>query len=264
MSVQLNEFSDNSASQAAYVDRRGDHMTKKIVIAHLYPSEMNIYGDMGNVITLVKRLEWRGIGAEVRNVEVGQPFNFDECDLIFGGGGQDSGQQLVAADLLRRGNTIRQLAHDTMPMLLICGLYQLFGHGFTLSDGQELQGIEVFAANTVGGSVRMIGNITVDSPFGRLVGFENHSGQTILDRSQEAIGKVIKGFGNNPTSHVEGAITFNAIGTYMHGPVLPKNPAMADHLLLAALTRKYGDSKLSTIDDGLARSAASVANARPQ
>jgi CobQ-like glutamine amidotransferase family enzyme len=236
---------------------------KKIVIAHLYPREMNIYGDLGNIIALRKRLEWRGYEAEVRPVEVGQPFDFEAVDIVFGGGGQDSGQLVVGDDLLKRGGELRALVADEAPMLTVCGLYQLFGRGFTTMEGQEIPGIEVFRANTVGGRTRMVGNIVVESPFGQLVGFENHSGQTLLEDGQKALGKVKKGFGNDPKSRWEGAVARQAIGTYMHGPLLPKNPRLADHLILQALRRRYGVDELKPLDDGLEHQAARVAAGRP-
>jgi len=239
-------------------------MSKKVVIAHLYPREMNIYGDLGNVLTLVKRLEWRGYEAEVRPVEIGEPFDWSAVDIVFGGGGQDSGQLVMGADLLGHGDDLRQMAAEGVPMLTICGMYQLFGRGFTTLDSREIPGIDVFRASTVGSGVRMIGNIVIDSPFGRLVGFENHSGQTILEPGQEPLGKVRKGSGNNPGSRQEGAITNNAIGTYLHGPVLPKNPALADHLLLAALKRRYNVTELAPLDDKLEHLAAKSATGRPR
>ncbi len=239
-------------------------MSQKLVIAHLYPREMNIYGDLGNIIALVKRLEWRGFGAEVRPVEIGQPFDFSEVDIVFGGGGQDSGQLLVGTDLLRHGDDLRAMAAAGVPMLTICGTYQLFGRGFTTVDGRELPGIDVFKASTIGSEVRMIGNIVVDSPWGQLVGFENHSGQTILEPSQEPLGVVRKGNGNNPKSKREGAVSNNAIGTYLHGPILPKNPALTDHLLLCALQRKYKIAELEPLDDQLEKAAAKAAMGRPQ
>ncbi len=237
---------------------------KKLVIAHLYPREMNIYGDLGNIITLRKRLEWRGFQAEVRAVEIGQPFDFAAADIVFGGGGQDSSQLVVGPDLLERGQDLRQLAADGAPMLVVCGLYQLFGGGFTTSDGQEIPGVGVFQATTIAGTVRMIGNIVVDSPYGQLVGFENHSGQTVLSGSQEALGKVRKGFGNMPKGGQEGALTGNVIGTYMHGPLLPKNPRLADHLILEALRRRYGATELEPIDDTREMLAAKLAARRPR
>ena len=239
-------------------------MKPKLVIAHLYPREMNIYGDAGNVLTLVKRLEWRGYEAEVRAVEVGESFDFTKVDIIFCGGGQDRGQLIVGADLLERGDALRQAAADGMPMLLVCGLYQLFGRAFITSDGQELPGLGIFRATTQGAKQRMIGNIVVESPFGRLVGFENHSGATVLEPNQIPLGKVVKGHGNDPKSKQEGAITDNVVGTYLHGPILPKNPALADHLLLTALQRRDPKAKLLALDDKVELAAARTAADRPQ
>lgn len=240
-------------------------MSREIVIAHLYPREMNIYGDIGNVITLVRRLEWRGFRARVKAVEIDQPFDFEAADIVFGGGGQDSGQAIVGPDLVSRGNVIRKLVKDGMPMLVICGLYQLFGHEFQTIEGKRLPGIDVFNTTTTGSKARMIGNVEVESPqFGRLIGFENHSGATALDRSQTPLGKVIKGHGNNPKSGFEGAITQAAIGTYMHGPVLPKNPLLTDYLLLEAVKRRYGVTELEPLDDSLEAEAAKIAAGRPR
>jgi CobQ-like glutamine amidotransferase family enzyme len=235
----------------------------RIRIAHLYPRELNTYGDLGNVITLVKRLEWRGYAAEVLAVERDAPFGFSTTDIVFGGGGQDSAQVAMGQDLLRRGEELRQMVSDGVPMLLVCGSYQLFGRGFTTTDQQHLPGIGVFGADTVGSTRRMVGNIAVDSPYGRLIGFENHSGETILEPGQAVLGTVRMGFGNNSTSREEGAITGNAIGTYMHGPLLPKNPALADHLLLAAL-RRHGVQELEPLNDELEHLTAQVAATRPQ
>jgi CobQ-like glutamine amidotransferase family enzyme len=239
-------------------------MSQIITIAHLYPREMNIYGDMGNIITLIKRLEWRGYAPVVRRLEIGEPFDFEGVDIIFGGGGQDSGQLVVGADLLARGPALRKLAAEGMPMLVICGLYQLFGREFVTGTGDVIPGIGVFAASTRAGSQRMIGNVVTRSAYGTLVGFENHSGQTVLDPKQLSLGKVITGFGNNPRSGEEGAVSGAAIGTYLHGPVLPKNPQLADHLILAALKRRYGVEQLAPLDDHLETTAAKVAGTRPR
>jgi CobQ-like glutamine amidotransferase family enzyme len=238
---------------------------KQIVIAHLYPREMNIYGDIGNVIALRRRLEWRGFESEVRALEVGEDIAWDEVDLVFGGGGQDSGQLITGEDLLRHGADLRAMADDGVPMLVICGLYQLFGHGFTTSDGREIPGVSVLGVTTVGGSTRMIGNVVVDTKeYGRLVGFENHSGQTVLDNGQAPLGKVLKGYGNAPKGGREGAVRNQVVGTYMHGPVLPKNPRLADGLLLAALRRRWGVQELEPLDDAFEHAAARVAASRPQ
>ncbi len=237
----------------------------KLTIAHLYPQEMNIYGDRGNVITLLKRCEWRGIETELKLVGPGDKFDFSSADIVFGGGGQDRGQLLIGEDLLKREKNLKQAADEGVSMLLVCGLYQLFGRGFTTIEGHEIPGINVFAARTVGSEHRMIGNIIVDSKFGKLVGFENHSGETFLDDGQASIGKVEQGWGNDYESGFEGAITKNAIGTYLHGPILPKNPVLADHLILTALRRRYGDkTQLKELDDSLEHKAAQTAAKRPQ
>ena len=239
-------------------------MSQIITIVHLYPREMNIYGDLGNVLALQRRLEWRGYGAKVISVRVGQEIDLAQADIIFGGGGQDRGQSLVAADLQERGEELRRLVTDGLPMLLVCGLYQLFGASFTTSFGEKLQGIGVFDAQTVAGSMRMIGNVTLKSQFGRLVGFENHSGATTLSAGQEALGQIVKGYGNKPKAGHEGAIAHNSIGTYLHGPVLPQNPALADWLILKALERKYQITELESLDDTLEHQAATAAAQRPQ
>jgi CobQ-like glutamine amidotransferase family enzyme len=233
-----------------------------IIIAHLYPREMNIYGDLGNIIALTRRLEWRGYAVEVRSVEVGKFFDFSKVDIIFGGGGQDSGQLIVGTDLLIYGEVLRNLADSGMPMLLICGLYQLFGNKFVTNNNQIIKGIDVFNITTIASDTRMIGNIVIESSFGRLVGFENHSGQTQLGVNQLPLGKVKHGFGNNSTRKHEGAVRNNAIGCYLHGPVLPKNPKLADALILAALKRKYGIAELLKLDDSIELRAADVASTR--
>lgn len=234
----------------------------RLTIVHLYPAEMSIYGDSGNIRALQQRLAWRGYDSTVQAVEVDEPDDLSRADLVFGGGGQDRGQLLVGRDLLARGDALREAAEAGVPMLVVCGTYQLFGESFTTVDGQQIPGISIFRARTVGSSVRMIGNVVLDSPFGRLVGFENHSGQTLLEPGQPALGTVVKGYGNDATSGREGAISGNVIGTYLHGPVLPKNPALADHLILQAL-RRHGVDELAPLDDTLETVAASTAAARP-
>ena len=240
-------------------------MNHIVTIAHLYPREMNIYGDMGNIISLSKRLEWRGYRVQVKAVEIGEPFNFDEVDLVFGGGGQDSGQLVMGSDLVKRGPVLREMVNAGVPMLVICGMYQLFGHGFKTIDGQELPGIDVFDTTTIGKKTRMIGNVIVETTrFGRIVGFENHSGQTLLARTQAPLGEVVQGFGNDPKSKREGATREQSIGTYLHGPLLPKNPRLADHLILTALKRRYSVTELEPLDARFETSAAKSAASRPQ
>lgn len=236
----------------------------------MYPNAMNLYGDLGNVITLVKRCEWRGIEAEVVPVKVGEKVDFGACDLLFMGGGQDSGQKLVADDLVTRGPAIKAEIEGGMPALLICGGFQLFGQYFQTSENEQIPGISVFDAYTVGGEKRLIGNVVVDiahalgtwqSQFNlptssvshtTLVGFENHSGQTILEHGTEPFGYVIRGFGNKGDGGYEGAVYKNAYGTYLHGSLLPKNPWFADHLIMCALYRRYGNVEtLKELDDAI-------------
>ena len=235
-----------------------------LVIAHLYPSEMNIYGDTGNVIALRRRLEWRGLEARVDPVPVGAAYDLAAADVVFGGGGQDRSQVEVAADLQRRRDAIHEAVAAGTVFLTICGTYQLFGRRFLTHDGQEIPGIGVFAMDTVGGTKRMIGNVVVATPWGDLVGFENHSGRTLLDPDQAALGRVKKGYGNDETRREEGAVTANCFGTYLHGSLLPKNPAFADELLRRALSRRRGQGVvLEPLDDRLEHLAARAAARRP-
>jgi len=233
-------------------------VTSSLTIAHLYPVEMNIYGDRGNVLTLVRRAEWRGFMPTVVEVGVGERFDPADVDILFAGGGQDRGQVAVGLDLQSRADALNDAAEAGVVMLVVCGTYQLFGRRFETLEGHEIPGIGLFKADTIGSTERLIGNVTIDSPWGPLVGFENHSGQTTLDPGQFPLGTVVRGSGNNATDKVEGAIHHNVHGTYLHGPVLPRNPAFADHLILTALARRHGVDKLEPLDDTLERAAAKV------
>ncbi len=234
-----------------------------MVIAHLYGREMNIYGDTGNVIALRRRLEWRGIPARVERVDVGSDFDLRAADLVVAGGGEDRAQAAIAGDLVARGGQVHGAVADGVVFLTVCGTYQLFCHRFVTADGAEIPGIGVFAGETVGGGTRMIGNVVVESAWGRLVGFENHSGRTMLDPEQETLGRVIKGYGNDDRSGREGAVIGNCFGTYLHGSVLPKNPAFADELLRRALERRGEADRLTPLDDEVERAAADTAASRP-
>lgn len=237
---------------------------KQLSIGHLYPREMNIYGDTGNLKALEWRLKQRGIKTRVIRIEAGHKLPAD-IDILLGGGGQDSGQQVIQADLARRAKSLKAMADDGVAMLMVCGLYQLWGHYFKTAESQRILGVGIFDAVTEAGTERLIGNIVVQSPFGRLVGFENHSGLTVLAKDQLPLAKVIKGHGNNGSTGKEGAAYKNAFGTYLHGPVLPKNPNLADEIIRRALIRKYGRSaeQLSPLDDELALKAAELAARRP-
>lgn len=238
--------------------------TKSIDIIWLYSRDMNIYGDYGNVLTIKRRLEWHGYEANVIEYNPGDNFPAS-ADLIIGGGGQDSGQSKIQADLAKISPRLAKLAEDDTPMLMVCGLYQLLGKAFTPADGQSIKGIGIFDAETHAGSERLTGNIVIENDtFGQLIGYENHSGQTVLGKSAKSFGTVIKGAGNNGQDDTEGAIYKSTIGTYLHGPLLPKNPILADWLIEKAAMNRYGEFDPSVIDDRFATEARKAAAKRPR
>lgn len=235
-----------------------------LTVAQLYPNEMNVYGDWGNVLTLLRRIQWHGYTPKIVYHLPGKPFP-GKADIFIGGGGQDSGQSVVESDLLDHGQTLRDLSEDGAPMLMICGLYQLFGHSFTKSDGHRIEGIGVFDIETIAGQRRMIGNIVTESEiFGEIIGYENHSGATRLLGAQKALAVVKKGAGNNGEDKLEGAVSGNALGTYLHGSLLPKNPEIADYLIEVAAMRKFGHFEPEIIDDHFAAAARRTARKRPR
>lgn len=236
----------------------------KLTIGYLYADLMNIYGDTGNIIAITKRCQWRGIEVEVKNISVGDRLNVGEVDLFFFGGGQDVQQNTVSADLVNSGKckVIKEEIERGVPLLAICGGYQLLGDYYKPLEGAKLPGIGLFPVETNAGNKRMIGNIVIKQTaisqqlLANLVGFENHSGQTFLKNEAVPLGKVIKGFGNNGEDGTEGCIYKNAIGCYMHGSLLPKNPELADWLIQKALQIKYGkDIELEPLDDELENKA---------
>lgn len=239
-------------------------MKQVVTIGHLYPKQMNVYGDMGNVISLTYRLKSRGY--EVSYVAIDSLGNLPkEIDILVGGGGQDSNQGLVQADLQKYKNELKIRCDDGLVCLMICGMYQLFGNKFVTSEGGEILGAGILDIETRAGDNRLIGNVVVNSKWGKLVGFENHSGRTYLGSGVQRLGTVVKGAGNNGLSGDEGAIFNNIIATYMHGPVLAKNPALTDEVIIRALGRKYGGQPvLSQLDDEIERMAAGVALKRPR
>jgi CobQ-like glutamine amidotransferase family enzyme len=236
---------------------------KGLTLAHLYPQEMNIYGDTGNVLVLRKRLEWRGIPVRVVPVAVGDELPHD-TDILLGGGGQDTAQGDIGADFVTRGSTLRAMADDGVVMLAICGSYQLLGHEFITKDGAHIAGVSVLDVVTKGSDHRLIGNNHVDTEWGTLVGFENHSGLTELGSGTIALGKAGAGRGNNGEDLTEGAVRGNVFGTYLHGPVLAKSPGFADELLRRAFIRRGAPFTLDPLDDSLALAAARVAVGRPR
>jgi CobQ-like glutamine amidotransferase family enzyme len=236
----------------------------ELVLAHLYPREMNIYGDTGNVVVLRKRLQWRGLPVRVEPVSVGDPLPHD-ADILLGGGGQDAAQGEIGADFVARGPQLRAMADDGVVMLTICGSYQLLGHEFVTHEGVRIAGVGVLDVVTRGQSVRLIGNNVVDTPrAGRLVGYENHSGLTTLGPGAQPLGTTAAGRGNNGTDRTEGAVRDNVVGTYLHGPVLAKSPRFADDLLHRAYQRRGAAVELEALDDTLPDRAARVAAGRPR
>ncbi|MEP6851797.1 MAG: glutamine amidotransferase [bacterium] len=236
---------------------------KPLRLVHLYPREMNIYGDTGNVLVLRRRLQWRRRAVEIVPVAVGDPIPSD-ADLIVGGGGQDAAQGEIGADFVTKGATLRAMADDQVVMLAICGTYQMLGHEFLTKDGVRIPGTAVLDVRTTGSDTRIIGNHLVPSAFGRLAGYENHSGLTTLGPRVRPLGRTVNGRGNNGHDRTEGAVRDNVFGTYLHGPVLAKSAAFADELLRRALARRGESTELEPLDDGLAERAAVVAAGRPR
>jgi hypothetical protein len=237
---------------------------KPITLLQLYPRDMNIYGDWGNTLTLKRRLQWHGYDPVLLEYNPGDIFP-PEADIIVGGGGQDSGQDIIQTDLLSIGSKLGMLAENDTPMLMICGLYQLFGKFFKAQDGHVIEGIGLLDIETHAGPERLIGNIiTKSSEFGDIIGYENHSGQTFLGKNAQPLGQVFRGAGNNGQDDTEGARLRNVIGTYMHGSLLPKNPAIADFLIEKAVVKKYGEFAPTVIDDSFAEKARATALKRPR
>jgi CobQ-like glutamine amidotransferase family enzyme len=234
---------------------------KQLNILHLYPNELNTYGDHGNALVLKKRIQWHGFEPLLHHHHPGRKLP-EGIDLVIGGGGQDSAQADVQKDILRIGSQLHRLAAANVPMLTICGTYQLFGHKYVTSTGAEVKGIGIFDAETTGGEVRMIGNVMVKSEFGILFGFENHSGQTFLGSNQAPLGKVLRGGGNNGQDKTEGARSNNVLGTYLHGPFLPNNPQVCDFLIQTAAQNRYGQFRPKQIDDSLAVAVRAAARRR--
>ena len=227
-------------------------------IYHLYPDVLNLYGDRGNVLCLQRRLEWRGMQANVVNVPIGEKFTAKDCDLIFIGGGQDFEQAVLLDDLKGAKTTeLKAAIEDGVPVLAICGGYQMLGQYYKTWDGAQCDFTGALDLYTIGSKDRMIGNymFTCDELNCEIVGFENHSGKTYLGAGVKPMGKVLAGFGNNGEDGTEGARYKNVFGTYSHGSLLPKNPKLADHILRVALERKYGEAELTPLDDSLETAA---------
>ncbi len=230
---------------------------------HLYAKEMNIYGDNGNILVLTKRLQWRGFKVRVVRVGVGDEFP-DDVHMVIGGGGQDAGQQAIADDLKTKQPILQKLADSGVPMLMICGMYQMLGKAFITSDAATIEGIGVLDVMTRASEGRLIGNVISKTSQGTLIGYENHSGRTSLGANVSPFGKVIVGQGNDGLDSSEGARFNNVFGSYLHGPVLAKSPQFADYLLRLTLDVTGEIRELEALDDSLELRAANVAISRPR
>lgn len=254
-----------------------------LTIGWLYPELMSTYGDRGNIIVLQKRCEWRGINVKIERIN--QTTNHQSlatCDLLFMGGAQDIQQEMVNKDLIEnKGGKLFEMIEDNTPALFICGAYQFLGKYYKDAYGIKIKGLGVFDMYTESSpnKPRLIGNIVVKAnsklqmPYGKVdmnkeaksfklkalsyfVGFENHGGRTYLSNPDQAFAKVIKGFGNNGEDATEGIHYKSSIGTYMHGPILPCNPELADYLIESALIKKYGkEARLKELDDAFSEKA---------
>lgn len=260
----------------------------KLTIAWLYPDLMSVYGDRGNIIALTRRCEWRGIDVVVKRILLDTPMEeLQSCDLLFMGGAQDRQQKIVAEDLQKKSGVISDMTESGVPGLYICGAFQFLGKYYKKADGSLIEGLGIFDLHTINpgsDTRRLIGevateinpelpiryswssekttgllrhslrsrsrndNVHDDNIY--LVGFENHGGRTYLGKSVRPLGKIVKGFGNNGVDGTEGAVYKNSIGTYLHGPILPKNPHLADHIIRRALEVKYKKKvELAPLDD---------------
>jgi lipid II isoglutaminyl synthase (glutamine-hydrolysing) len=241
----------------------------KIRVAHLYPDYLNIYADRGNIAVFARRAAWRGHELEVDAIGMEEPVRPGAHDLYYIGGGQDREQALVARDLAAKDG-LREAVEAGAALLAVCGGYQLLGRFYRERSGAELPGVGVFPLHTIAGERRMIGDVLlgcehVTGERRTLAGFENHAGRTILDSDAEPLGDVVAGFGNDGESGFEGCRVGRAIGTYLHGPLLPRNPWLADWLLGAALAHRTGAAEiveLELLPDTVEREAHAVSSER--
>lgn len=235
----------------------------QLTIGWLYPELMNIYGDRGNIICLSKRCEDRDIDVKINHLNLGfSKKNLEESDLIIMGGAQDKQQQTVAKDLFSHKETIATLINKGTPGLYICGAYQFLGNYYKEANGNIIKGLEIFdlyTENPGEKAKRLIGDIAINSQFGTLIGFENHGGRTYISKKYKPLGEVMSGFGNNGNDKTEGILYKNSIGSYLHGPILPKNPLLSDFLIIKALEIKYNKHiVLKPLDDSLSEKARKV------
>jgi len=241
----------------------------RIRVGHLYPEYLNIYADRGNIAVLARRAELRGHRLEVEAIGLGDELRPDDHDLLYVGGGQDREQALIAPDLAAKGAPIGEAVSGGAALLAVCGGYQLLGRGYRGRDGSVMPGVGLFPHETVAGTTRMIGDVLLECelvPGERhtLAGFENHAGRTLLDPGAAPLGRVVHGFGNDGESGFEGCRVARAIGTYLHGPLLPRNPWLGDWLIAQAVAHATGSEPpvFPVLPDELADEAHRVAAQR--
>ncbi len=221
----------------------------KLTIGHLYPDLLNLYGDRGNIQCMKKRCEWRGIEAEVREFQISDAVDFSSLDIVLLGGGSDREQQLVCEKLRSIREDFHAYVESGGTVIAVCGGYQLLGHYYDTADGR-IEGLSLVDLYTEQGSPRLISNIVIENDrfLYPIVGFENHGGRTYIGENKP-LGRVRFGYGNNDQDGTEGVLYKNVVGTYLHGPLLPKNPHVCDYLLKNALELKYGRADLAPLDD---------------
>lgn len=226
---------------------------KPLTIVHLFPELLNLYGDGGNVIALTRRLQWRGLPVEVREIGMGDAMDFSQADIVFIGGGADREQMIVKDAMVARKSELSAYVADGGVLLAVCGGYQFLGHSYAMDD-VVVEGLGVIDVETVRGEGRLIGNAVIQSDIcdAPIVGFENHGGRTTLGPDAKPLGRVLgKTFGNNGEDGFEGVHQGNLIGTYLHGPLLPKNPQVADYLIAQAYNRRGDVLELAPLDDAI-------------
>jgi CobQ-like glutamine amidotransferase family enzyme len=234
-------------------------------VGHLYPDYLNIYADRGNIAVLARRAAWRGHELDVTAIGMDDPIVPGAHDLYYVGGGQDREQMLVAANLAAKAAPlVEAVAAGGAALLAVCGGYQLLGRGYRGFHGEDMPGVGLLPVDTVAGDRRMIGDVLLESDLGPIAGFENHAGRTTLDEGARPLGRVVSGFGNDGESGHEGCRLGRAIGTYLHGPLLPRNPRLADWLLAQALAHRTGGEppELAPLPDDLERQAFEVSAGR--
>ena len=241
----------------------------KLVVGHLYPDYLNIYADRGNIAVLERRARWREIDFDYRTIGLGEEIRPGEHDLYYIGGGQDREQALIAPDLAAKAPQLIEAVHGGAAFLAVCGGYQLLGRFYRDRSGAELPGVGLLPHHTMAGERRMIGDVLLEcelDPGERrtLAGFENHAGRTYLDEGAEALGRVVAGFGNNGEDGFEGSRLASAVGTYLHGPLLPRNAWLADWLITRALAHRSGGDPppLAPLPDVFEQEAQRVSGAR--